>query len=675
MSTEIGNLSVRLSADTSELDAGISQAGQGMRRFSASAMPAIKAMAAMGAAAAAAAGAVLAFGRAGINAIDAQAKLARQLDSTIGGLRGLQLAAEDAGVSTSVINGAVERFSARLGEAQRGTGQAADALDRLGLSARDLASMDVDERMAAIADQVQRLGLSGAQTADLLRQFGIRNREIVNLMRQGGDAIRDARQEIEDYGLAIDSVDAATIEAANDAFSRVGLVVESVRNALAVELAPVVLEIADRFNSAAREAGGWGSVVSVAVENSVRAFGSFLDVVHRLRVALGTIGLAMAELRLSFATFVDNSARGFAGLVDGMINGINAVIRGMQRIPGWGGIEEIGAFADSRVIEGVGKQWDAAFSAAGAAREEFAELVGRRLPSEAIDEFFDNIAKRREEMAESMSGEMGGGFLAGFGADGEGASGAGGATPEQQEEELERLREHMGSRLDLLRESLMEEGELETERFMDRMEELHEMRELELVGEEEHQQMMRGLAEQHHDKLNAIEQRAADERQRIQEQEAQARQAVVDGMMNNMVSLMNSGSKEMFRIGKIAAVAQALLAGREAVVNSYNAGTRIGGPPLGAAFAATAVAATAAQIASVKSTTFGGGAVTGGSTGGGGTSAIAQGPQQPEQQSPAGGTLTVEGISSSSLFSGDAVKELAEELLSYQRRGGEIIIT
>src|SRR5699024_4130241 len=106
------------------------------------------------------------------------AKLARQLDSTIGGLRGLQLAANDAGVETGVINSAMERFSARLGEAIRGTGQAREALDRLGLSAAELAGTDVDERVALIADRVQALGLSGAETADVLRQFGIRTREI-----------------------------------------------------------------------------------------------------------------------------------------------------------------------------------------------------------------------------------------------------------------------------------------------------------------------------------------------------------------------------------------------------------------------------------------------------------------------------------------------------------------
>src|SRR5690554_359764 len=215
------------------------------------------------------------------------------------------------------------------------------------------------------------------------------------------------------------------------------------------------------------------------------------------------------------------------------------------------------------------------------------------------------------------------------------------SAAKRQEEERERLREHLARRLEMIRESLMDEGELETNRYLEKMEQLHEAREMELLGEEEHRQLMRDIAEQHHAKLNDIEARAADERKRIQQEEARQRQAVVDGMMNNLVSLMNSGSKEMFRIGKIAAVAQALLAGREAIVNSYNAGTRIGGPPLGAAFAATAAAATAAQIASVKNTTFGGGATTGGSTDGGGTSAISQGPQQPEPQQQQPTTVNV----------------------------------
>ena len=53
------------------------------------------------------------------------------------------------------------------------------------------------------------------------------------------------------------------------------------------------------------------------------------------------------------------------------------------------------------------------------------------------------------------------------------------------------------------------------------------------------------------------------------------------------------------------------------MTSSYAAGAKVGGPPLGAAYAATAAIAQLANLASIKSTAFGGGGG-GGSSGGGG---------------------------------------------------------
>ena len=70
---------------------------------------------------------------------------------------------------------------------------------------------------------------------------------------------------------------------------------------------------------------------------------------------------------------------------------------------------------------------------------------------------------------------------------------------------------------------------------------------------------------------------------------------------------MNSGSKKAFKIGKIAAIANATIAGIESTIHSYRFGAQIGGPVLGAAFAATAAAATLVQIQQLKAQNFGGG--------------------------------------------------------------------
>ncbi|MCK4609412.1 MAG: hypothetical protein KAT71_08015, partial [Gammaproteobacteria bacterium] len=114
--------------------------------------------------------------------------------------------------------------------------------------------------------------------------------------------------------------------------------------------------------------------------------------------------------------------------------------------------------------------------------------------------------------------------------------------------------------------------------------------------------------------LTQAEQDAADQRLAIAEAEAAGRSAIVNGMMNNLTSLMNSGSKKMFNIGKVAAIASGLLSLKDSVMSAYAAGSKIGGPPLGAAYAATAGLAQAANLAKIKSSSFGGG-------GGGGATA------------------------------------------------------
>lgn len=343
--------------------------------------------------------ALAALTRQGMNSVDEQAKLARQLDSTIGGLRGLQLAANDAGVATGTVNSNMETLSARLGEAVRGSGQALEMLDRLGLSADVLAGSDVDDRVAMIADRVQDLGLSGAETADVLRQLGIRNREMVNLLRQGGDPIRQARQEVEDYGLAISSIDAAVIEAANDALSRTGLLLESTRTALAVEMSPVILEVAGRFNDAAREVGGMDQAIRLAVESGVTSMAGLADGTAQMWTHVKRGELVLADMDYAFARFAHSSWGHVGGFLDSWSGGLNNIIGMMNSIPGMGGIEEVALFSDGKFMDSIQRNLETALGNRNLAQLDFnaAEAI---LPSQYIDEFFDDVEKRRQKIIE-----------------------------------------------------------------------------------------------------------------------------------------------------------------------------------------------------------------------------------------------------------------------------------
>ena len=239
---------------------------------------------ALAGAATVASGALAAMTVKGLANVDAQAKMARSVDGTVDGLRALQIAAQDAGISKGALSTSAQMLNQRLAEAARGSGTAVQALDALGLSAQDLMRMDVDERMATLADRMQQMGMSAGQSSDMMRQLGVRSREMSLLMIQGGDAIRNARQEVKDLGLSIDQVDAAKVEIANDAFARIGMVISSISDKIAIEFAPILLAVAEHFQSIAKEAGGMGSIVDNVFAGMQRGVGYVLDFVNLLRI-------------------------------------------------------------------------------------------------------------------------------------------------------------------------------------------------------------------------------------------------------------------------------------------------------------------------------------------------------------------------------------------------------
>lgn len=86
-----------------------------------------------------------------------------------------------------------------------------------------------------------------------------------------------------------------------------------------------------------------------------------------------------------------------------------------------------------------------------------------------------------------------------------------------------------------------------------------------------------------------------------------AQSKIVATNLEQMTRGISTHSRTAFEINKIAALSNALLNIPEAASNAYTWGSRIGGPPFGAAMASLAVAAQVAQADAIKSQEFGGG--------------------------------------------------------------------
>jgi hypothetical protein len=201
-------------------------------------------VAAAAAAVAAATAAGVAMVRSGLQTVDAQAKLAQSLGTTVASIQTLERAGELAGVSMSGIEQATKDLTRRLSQAAAGTGPAADALDRLGLSANELIALPLDQRVGAINAAIESFVPAAERAAVAGQLFG--EEGSIAMSRIDTATLRQATEDVLAFGVVVSEQDADQIERTNDAISRLGLIWRGLSNQLAVAAAPALEAVAER---------------------------------------------------------------------------------------------------------------------------------------------------------------------------------------------------------------------------------------------------------------------------------------------------------------------------------------------------------------------------------------------------------------------------------------------
>ncbi|TYB83938.1 hypothetical protein [Oceaniovalibus sp. ACAM 378] len=290
--------------------------------------------------------------------IDAQAKLAKSLGTTTTSMQVLARAGDLAGVSMQSIEQGTKDLYRRLSEAATGGGPAADALKRLGLSARDLLKLPLDQRLGTI-NQALKDFIPEAQRASVAgKLFG--EEGSIALARLDPATIAQATEELKSFGFAISETDASKIEAANDSISKLGLIAQGLISQITVAIAPALNAMAQGFANVMREGGTLRTVIQTLGENIGR----------------------IAAYASSFVAFMAGQwvvARGAAVLATGGLSRALLVLRGAIMRTGIGllivGAGEL-VFWFSKVVAGVGSI-GGALSALGNVGKAILEGMGR----------------------------------------------------------------------------------------------------------------------------------------------------------------------------------------------------------------------------------------------------------------------------------------------------------
>ncbi|WP_147127816.1 phage tail tape measure protein [Shimia ponticola] len=306
--------------------------------------------------------------RRALDLIDAQAKLARSMNTTVSSMQVLERAGELAGVSMSQLETGSKDLFRRLSQAAGGTGPAAEALQELKLSANDLISLPLDQRIEAINQALLDHVPSARRAAVAGALFG--EEGSIAMTRLDPATLRQANDEIQRFGREVSQVEAAKIEQTNDALSRLGLIGRGLGTDLTVAIAPALTAIANGLSG------------MVAGYRQVRTFlGDVLFLYRETAQAVnGSLGIIDA-VRAAFAA-VWSAVVGAFRAVSGFVGGLRVLA---EQSGGIGAVwDHLGSLASevaqriADVFRAAGQALRGAFqTAVGHVITYFADMVAR----------------------------------------------------------------------------------------------------------------------------------------------------------------------------------------------------------------------------------------------------------------------------------------------------------
>ncbi len=406
------------------LGVGIAQFSKGIMRARKEANSLLAPLVSLKAAAVGALGAVgvgvsaTAFGsfvKDSMDAIDAANDAAQRIGVTTEALTSLRFAGKMGGVEMELMDASLAKMVKTLGQAALGADEPAEALKALGLEAKALANLEPEKAFSAIADGISKIENPAERAAHVTKLFGKSGQALLPVLMQGSKGLREMQQRARELGAVIDSVDAMQVAAANDALDEMFISIRGVGNQLAINLAPFIEAIAERFTAAGAQSDSWADATGDAVKRVTSFFIVLLDVIDSIPIHFKMAQIGMDQI-------VASTADGLGWLAEKADN------LGHDLDRAWQTADQLGVWAlsggtDTRAKERAAEAWaavgngspndvtqsPAAFAQAfademrGVQEQHFKELNDRLVEQgngERLRALFEDIAARSRDAAE-----------------------------------------------------------------------------------------------------------------------------------------------------------------------------------------------------------------------------------------------------------------------------------
>lgn len=641
MAKVAGDVVMRIGGDNSGFTRVLSDSSSKLDAFRSNINVSGKDLKKWGLAAVAAGGAAVLLTRHAANSGKEIANLSRISGAGVVEFQKMAAAAQAVGIQQEKLGDIFKDVRDRIGDfIQTGGGPMADFFERIapqvGVTAEQFRQLSGPQALQLFVDTMEKAGLSSNEMAFQMEAMASDTTALLPLLKDGGATMRAMGDEAERTGRILSEIDVQRLQLAAQQMAEFDQTISTLKNQLGAELAPILAGIGKLIEDAAEEAGGFGSLVGEAMNTGVTAVGFLADAVHGVDVVFKTVANSMI---LGFAKIGEMAAE--AG---------GPMLALADALPGIDMSEQMKSMAQFEAqMVSVGKQ----------AKESIFNTLMEPLPSENLKKWVGDVQKAADDAARTLDERMaeatGGPGLNVFDNEEQGKAAAEAAAKHQQQLE---------DRIERIRQANLTEQELMAEKYATDALALQEARQAGLEIEGGFDAQMLALKDAFEADMTESEQKALDQRLRLEKKAQQQRMQGIQGALSSVSSLMNSENRKMFEIGKAAAIAQSIINTYQGVSEAWKLGPILG-PPL----AALVATAGFANVANIRSQSFGG---SGGSAAAASTTAAVNaqtagvGVQGQQEQSQ---TMFVQGINPTDMFTGE---QLVSIINTAQENGAQL---
>jgi len=621
MASIIGDLAVRIGANTEDLQAGLGKARTGLKDVASAARTGatefVKYAAAATAAGAAIAAAMVVNSAQAAKEIKNLSNIANTSTSTF---QKMAFGAKSVGIEQDKLSDILKDFNDRVGDFNAtGGGPMTDFFEQIapkvGITADAFRNLSGDQALKLYVDSLEKANLSQADMVFYMEAMASDSTALLPLLKDGGKALAEQAKRAEELGLALSDIDTERLAQLNNRFDLIGDIFSSLSEEVSAELAPILIVAADAFEKMTKEAGGVGKVASDAFNTAIEA-GAFVadavDGVGRTFEVLGKtaaiVGLGIGETMLSMADFIVNRP----------VQAVNELIDVLNTLPS----VDIQPVSLTGFGETIQTELNTIRGAIDIGLQDIDDVLQRPLAGTAFKKYVENAKTASDEAAK--------------------------ATLDGKQREFD--------------------GMVEWGKIID--EELKAQRESKRQAEIDEDAFLNELIAAGEQKRYEIAAESAQKQNMLDEMQAANRKAALGGLMDNLASLMGSKSRKMFEIGKVAAIANTVVSTMQGAQQAYTAlsGIPVVGPALGVAAAGAAIAAGAVRVQAINAQSFNKGSVSGAAAG---ATANNIGNQVSGGQSGPSQVQYIQGINPNDLYSGN---QLVDLINNAQENGARLVI-